>query len=145
MANLAITISNTLPLMAMSPAVYWGALTWGTDNWGRDEDLVVGPNKQIANTLSFATANTFDVEHLVSLGTMVLSDAISVNFVKSPITNTMVFTEALSEISRGDGLWDDIFVKPTSEGLEKIYDVFERVTDGSDGFTQVPDGTTEWS
>jgi hypothetical protein len=145
MANLAITIVNTIPVMGISRSEQWGVLVWGTDNWGSTEEVETNTNKQIANPLSFATSNTFQVEHLLNFGTMVLSSAISRNFVRSPITNAISFTDDITEITRGDGTWNDIFVRPTTEGTEKIFDEFDRVTDGSDGFTKVPDGTTEWS
>lgn len=145
MAELTQTITNRLPIMAVSPAVYWNALTWGTDNWGRDEDVITETEKGIANTLNHATAIFEDIEHLVNLGTLTPSSDVPKDFEKAPLTETISFSEDISSLKRSIGIWDYVFTKPTSDGDEAVYDVSSKVADDDTSWSDVSEASSTWS
>lgn len=61
MADLSITITETINLLGIQPSNKWNALTWGTDTWGagsngelQDVDHVVPEGLSLAEDLSYA-------------------------------------------------------------------------------------------
>ena len=146
MADYAQTISNNLPLMAISPAVYWGALTWGTDNWGRDEDAITDTDKGIPNTITQTLTHTQDIEHLLANGdTLQLSDVIANSLSLTPIGNSISLVSSLADIRRSIADWDYVFTKPTSVGVDAIYDESSKVANASSTWSAVSNNSTSWS
>lgn len=146
MADLTQTVTNRIPIMAMSPAVYWGTLVWGTDNWGFDGDTITEFEKGIVNSTSITTAIYEDIEHLVGLGTIALSDALGKDMDKAPLTETLLLSEDVASLTRGYGIWDYVFTKPSSDGVNAVYDVSSKIADDeSTTWTKTSDGSTDWS
>jgi hypothetical protein len=146
MADHTQTITNTLgSIMGMGQPTLWNAFTWGTDNWGYDADMPtdvdVAPDMA---DLTLTVALGQDVVFEGTTNTMVLSDAYGKDFDKAPITESIVFTEDIESIMRAWGIWDNIFTKPTTDGQDKVFDEFDRVSDGSTTWTPVSDGSTSW-
>ena len=145
MADFTQTVTNNLPLMAMSPAVYWNALTWGTDNWGLDGDTITEMDKGITNATSISTTIGNDFVKEPYTNTLDFSVALGKDFVKAPFSSTLKLTEDISSLSRGYGIWDYVFTKPTSDGDEAVYDVSAKVSDTSTTWTGVSDTSTTWT
>jgi hypothetical protein len=145
MADLSQTITNTLPIMAISRAVYWNALTWGTDNWGRDEDVITETEKGIANTLTHSTAIFEDIEHLLDFGALTVSSSVPKEFIREPITETIDFSADIESLMRSIGIWDYLFTKPTADGEEAVYDVSSKVADVSTDWSSVSEASSTWS
>jgi hypothetical protein len=145
MADFSQTITNTLPLMAMSPAVYWNALTWGTDNWGLDGDTITETEKGVTNTISNATAIFEEVEHLLSFGSLEISSDVPKEFVKEALTESITFTEDLESITRSIGVWNYLFTKPTTDGDEAVYDESSKVADSDTTWSDVSEASSTWS
>ena len=145
MADFTQTVTNNLPLMAISPAVYWNALTWGTDNWGFEGDIITEVDATIAlGTTAFTTAIANEVEHAVGLGTLVLTDVYGREF-EITFGESLDLTEDIENIMRSLGIWDYVFTKPTTDAQDQAYDESTRVEDGSTTWTPVSDGSSTWS
>jgi hypothetical protein len=127
MADFTQTVTNSLQTMGSSEPTLWNAMEWGTDLWGYTDDVWT------------------DLDNDPILNTLTLSDSLFKEFVKAPLTETITFTEDLTSIMRAFGIWDYVFTKPTSDGDEKVFDQFTRVSDPDDDFTQVSDGSTTWT
>lgn len=144
MAALSQTVTNSLPLMAMSPAVYWNALTWGTDNWGYDGDTITEMDKGIANATSISTAIFEEVEHLVA-ERLAVESAVPKHIEVTPMIAAINLTEDVTSLSREWGVWDYIFTKPTIEAVDAVYDEFSKVGDTSSGYSTVTTSSTTWT
>ena len=146
MADFAQTIVNTMGLAGLGEPQLWNVVEWGTDHWGWDPDMEthanVAPNMA---GLALSVALGQDVVFEGTSNDMALSESYPKDFVKEPLTETITFASSIESIMRTWGIWDYVFTKPTTDGDEKVFDVFGKVSDGTDAFTQVADGSTDWT
>ena len=125
MANLSITVTNSLTVLGSPPSNLWNDLVWGTDDWGYSDDLITSFDKGIANGIT-------------------LTDAIGKQIDKITLTDSITFSGALESIFKSIGVWKYNFVRPTIDGDEAVYDESTKVTDPSSDWTKVSDGSTNW-
>ena len=127
MADYTKTITESVTMLGMSDANLWGTFLWG-ELWGSSEDL----------------RKEFDQAPLGN--SVTLTDALGKDFVRDFITNNIAMDDPqLSSIMRAWGIWDYVFTKPTTDGDEKIFDQFSKVSDGSTSWTKTTDGSTSWT
>lgn len=76
MADLSITISNTVGIYGPADANQWAEYNWGAFTWATSNDLLTRVEKLVVNTLANSTANVFGVAHFLS-ESLVLDTSIS--------------------------------------------------------------------
>lgn len=73
MADLTQTITNSLTVMAPTPASTWGSMVWGTDNWGESRDFELEIGKWLAETITNTDTYFKGIAHKISEGFSVSS------------------------------------------------------------------------
>ena len=143
MADLSITISNTITPVGIGEKNCWGTMLWN-EHWGSLSDAWQDVGKGITETLNLSDAIAGkDITHRIDDNTITLSDSVGKGPDKS-VENDMTLASAV-EVTRQSGDWDHIFPLPTGEGTDKLFDSFDQVADGTDSFDKVADGTDNWT
>jgi hypothetical protein len=143
MADLSITITNTITPVGIGEKNCWGTMLWN-EHWGSQADAWQDVGKGIANTLDLADSIAGkDITHRIDDNNITLSDATGKGTNKA-VENDLVFASAI-DVVRQSGDWNHIFPLPTEEGTDKLFDGFGQVADGSDNFDEVADGTDNWT
>jgi len=126
MADHTQTVTNAMVIMGTSQGNLWGTFLWN-ENWGTSEDLWTSIEKAIGNGISLAD---------------VLAGK---DFVKAPLNNTITITEELVSVLKELGIWDYVFTRPTTQGIDKLTDQFSKSGNQSSTWSDVADGDTTWS
>jgi hypothetical protein len=129
MADLSITISNTLTPVGIGEANIWGTMLWN-DHWGSMADAWQDVNKGIANSLSLAdTIPGKVITHRIDDNTLTLADSVEKAVTISQLNSIGV--ASLVVITRQSGNWTHIFPTPTQDGADKLFDNFELFISGT--------------
>ena len=125
MADFSQTITNEMPIYGISPAEPWDVMEW-EDNWDNDGDVVTEFDKGVTNTATLTDVVGKNPEHVLG-STLSMTDEYPKDFVREPVSNTMVLTDSMDEITRGYGIWLYLFTRPTDEVEDAVYDQFTKV------------------
>jgi hypothetical protein len=129
MADLTKTVTSTMTVLGVSQPTLWGNFEWGAEEWGATGDLCKAFDKApLTNTLTMTENNGRD-------------------FNKAALTESINLTDDLNPVEKSwDGdLWKYIFTKSTTDGTEKVFDQFTKVTDQDDDFSEVSGNSTSWT
>jgi hypothetical protein len=120
-----------LRLYGVEPHNKWGALVWGTDTWAQ-QDVLWTDYKNIADTLSVASTNRFNVSHLIS-EEFTLDSIVSKQY-PHYIYETFSFGSRVAAIYRINNGW-----------YSRSGDTINLLEFPSDNFTEVNEPSTTWS
>lgn len=126
MADHTQTITNSMGVFGGSEPTLWNDFLWGTGLWGYTNEIID------------------DVDKGPFVETITLTDGIS-KHVELTIGDSLTLTGSIESIMKSWGIWDTVFTRPTTDGDSKVFDDSTRVSDPSDDFTQVADGSTPWT
>ena len=143
MADLSITISNTLTPVGIGEKNCWGTMLWN-EHWGSQADAWQDVGKGVANTLSLSDATSGKaITHQIDASALSIADSVWKDVALSQSNSIAVASSV--QITRQSGNWSHTFPLPTKEGTDKLFDDFDQVADGSDDFDQVADGSDNWT
>jgi hypothetical protein len=124
MADLTITITNSMNMLGVSEGNRWGEFLW-SEVWGVSEDVWTDTDKGVANPLT--------VEDRVYKS------------VELSMLNSIALSSDIVSVRRSIGLWDYMWTKPTSEALDQVYDVFSPASNQDSTWADVPDASDTWT
>ncbi len=132
MANLSITISNTLSVFGATPPSLWGVMVWGVDNWGYgSSDLLENVDKLVSNTLTLDSAVALQVEW------------------NPVISNTLTLTEDMTSETladrSGEGAWLYEFPGSVTNAESRVISSFTASSEATASFTVASAPTTTWT
>lgn len=134
MADLAITISNSIDTFGPAPSTLWGTnapttMTWGASKWGEGTaDLVSRFEKVFGQTVLLDSAVAISATFYMTLANSVACDS-----------------ETTGEgLSTGNG-WDYVFVKPTTEAELRSITTYSSAAAAITTFTSGTIPVTVWS
>lgn len=127
MANLSITITNSVRTFGPAPADYWNAYNWNAFLWGEGTAAMVG------NALKVVTNSQTLTELTTPQGTFNLS-----------ISNSLSFSEAYAQYS-ADGRWSRIFSDNVTNAENRAFPTWVSGTAGFAAWTTATVGAPTWS
>ena len=125
MADLTKTITNSLSVLAPTPANVWGTMVWGEDNWGESKDFELQIGKWLAEGLTLT-----DSQFL---------------FLTTKITDSFTVSSSIDLIALTDSSGYTYILKGASDPNDRNFPVYVE-SDGSTP-TYIEDSGTDpgWS
>lgn len=124
MADLSITISNTMSLIGAAPANVWGTMLWG-DNWGSSEDFELTIGKWLSESLTF-TDSVFKEARFTINESISISSSMNLGFLQD--------SSGYKYIEQG-----------VSDPDDRIFPSFTEQTGSSPTYTADSDSDPGWS
>ena len=129
MADLSITISNTLTPVGIGEKNCWGTMLWN-EHWGSKADAWQDVGKGVANTLSLSDATSGKaITHQIDASALSIVDSVWKDVALSQSNSIAVASSV--RITRQSGNWSHIFPTPTEDGADKLFDNFELFISGT--------------
>lgn len=132
MADLSITVQNTINSFGPAPSSKWGTgtpynFTWGTSLWGEgSQDLITQLIKVIGNSISSTDTYVLAPRHVFSMGS---------------ISSTMEMTV---EYLTSNG-WNYVFTGNVTDADERNLSTWSDVNSTDATWTATTDPSTSWS
>lgn len=147
MADLAITISDTIDMVGGDPPNLWNQYNWGAFDWGSGgpvDDVIHHVGKLISNTQTEATANIFDIEHLVVGDGFTLATAVILAPTKFVVTDIIVTHDLFSQTLTDGGTWKYNYGS-ADDGEDRNFTSWTAGTEPSEGWSEVSKPSDSWS
>ena len=148
MADLTITVSNTLTILGEDAPQLWNKIVWGTNNWGiQDDFLAVDATHLVEDSLGSDSSNFFSVTHLIE--DSLPSDSSVSLAVDRPRTVSMGSISPSSDIvtivlTDGSG-YKYVFVRPTTNSDLRNNSVYTAGTSPGSTYSAVARPSDTWS
>lgn len=139
------TISNSFNLLGLGPPTVWGAFDWSDLDWGFGQ-MFTDTDKVISDSLSPTTALPYkEIEAGFNWSIGVYDTTIHKD---ATIFFTSTFSpldfETSSEVL-SDGIWDHVFVGPSTNAENRSTATFSPVADDLETWVSNTTATTVWS
>jgi hypothetical protein len=127
-ADLSITISNSLNVSGPSPTSKWGTMVWGVGHWAEDKDSYFTVGKNLAESIAMAVAVTpvMEFRRTISEG-ITVSSTINFGTLTDGSGYSYVFPNNVTDL-------DSRFIPTWTEGAEP-----------STSFSESSEPSTTWT
>ena len=152
MADLTVTITNSLNTFGQGPTTKWGVgdsltMTWGSSKWGEGtQDIPTDVIKVVENSQASTTTVGFAVTHLISDQQVITPTSSVLNAVDRTIDGqTITTTSDVTDLRLQTGDWFYEFIDRTADADDQRIDGFTAVSDVTTTWAETSDVTTTWT
>jgi len=145
MANLSITILNTLDFFGPSNATKWNSFTWNAANWGQDADLGTQTTKVVDSTATPDSDMVKYVLHGLDFGSTALDSDVVKNYVMTILNALSVSADMYSETLRDGAGYYYLYPNNATNAEDRDFPTWTSSGANSTTWTNPSTTPTTWS